>query len=46
MCLEILKTYTHMFCRCYSRVGRQTGRQVISVGTGCEHVGVVIHEIG
>ncbi|XP_028401749.1 protein SpAN-like [Dendronephthya gigantea] len=31
---------------CYSRVGRQRGRQLISIGTGCGYVGVVTHEIG
>ena len=30
---------------CWSRVGRQGGKQVISLGTGCG-LGAAIHEIG
>jgi Astacin (Peptidase family M12A) len=30
---------------CFSRVGRQGGMQVISIGTGCE-IGSAVHEIG
>ncbi|XP_064387793.1 uncharacterized protein LOC135335979 [Halichondria panicea] len=33
--------------RCYSWIGRRGGRQVINLeSTGCEHFGVVVHEIG
>lgn len=30
---------------CYSSIGRQGGRQIISVGIGCEYVVHVVHEI-
>lgn len=34
--------------RCYSMVGRQpgVGAQRVSIGNGCGHLGVVVHEIG
>ena len=36
------------FCRCYSSVGVQswkTGSQDISLGRGCNHQGVIMHEM-
>ena len=34
------------YCRCYSQVGRVGGAQKVSIGRGCEHHGVAVHEIG
>ena len=32
-------------CSCFSHVGRQGGRQNVSIGPMCEFKGVVIHEV-
>ena len=31
--------------RCFSSIGRQGGRQRLSVGEGCEYKGTVMHEL-
>ncbi|KAI1703337.1 astacin (Peptidase family m12A) domain-containing protein [Ditylenchus destructor] len=31
---------------CYSMIGRYGGRQGVSIGSGCERVGIIEHEIG
>ena len=31
---------------CWSYVGKQGGRQEVSLGNGCEYKGIAIHEIG
>lgn len=30
---------------CSSRIGMQGGKQVISLGAGCDHIGIAVHEI-
>ena len=31
--------------RCWSKIGRSGGAQSLSLGRGCEYVGVVLHEV-
>lgn len=31
--------------RCWSKIGRSGGAQLLSLGSGCEYVGVVAHEL-
>lgn len=31
--------------RCWSKMGRTGGAQLLSLGSGCEYVGVVMHEL-
>ena len=35
----------YFFFRCFSMIGRQGGKQQISLGNGCGQIGVAIHEI-
>ena len=35
-----------MFFSCNADVGRRGGRQIFSLGLGCLHKSVVVHEIG
>ena len=32
-------------CRCYSKVGRQGGEQILSLGDGCSHTSTAMHEL-
>ena len=34
-----------LYCSCYSHIGRQGGRQEVSIGRGCEYKATTIHEI-
>lgn len=40
------KVSTIHFLSCWSYVGRQGGRQNISLDEGCWDIGTVVHEIG
>ncbi|KAJ1357267.1 Astacin (Peptidase M12A), partial [Parelaphostrongylus tenuis] len=31
---------------CWSHIGRIGGQQLLSLGAGCEHIGIAVHEIG
>ena len=35
----------NFFHRCWSSIGRQGGKQDLSIGTGCAYKGSVLHEI-
>jgi len=35
----------NLFYRCYSNVGRRGGRQEVSLGPGCIHLPIVLHEL-
>ncbi|CAB4001510.1 zinc metallo ase nas-6-like, partial [Paramuricea clavata] len=42
------RSYMHFFVGggCYSQVGHVGGAQKVSIGRGCEHHGIAVHEIG
>lgn len=42
--LELIRTISPRFS-CFSAIGRQGGKQRLSVGEGCEYKGTVLHEI-
>ena len=34
-----------LYLSCYSKVGRQGGEQIISIGPGCVHKYIIMHEL-